>query len=219
MSKLSKCVLHQLFETQHQCCAEEDVRLLSIRSSQTWHHSIFSGDEKWVLCANIHNKRSWCPPRERSKTTAKPEFDPKKVMLSVWCESKRVWLFELLPTSTKTSAQLYCQQLDRLAGQIQGKRPNHGLIRFLLENTRPHITTITCENLFKLDWEALIQPSYSPDLLRSKYHLIISLSNALQYKAFSNDDEENQRLEGFLPASPKHFIVMAIKICQKNGRK
>ena len=119
-------------------------------------------------------------------------------------------MFELLPPNTTITSDLYCNQLDRLAAQIQQKRPHHGPVRFLHDNARPHTAVRTRQNLLELDWEVLIHPPYSPDLAPSDYHLFLSLSNALRNEMFDNDDELNQWLANFFASKPAAFYSKGI---------
>lgn len=134
-------------------------------------------------------------------------------------------LFEPLAPSPRTTAQLYCQQMDRLAGQVQLERPNHRPIRFRHDSSRPKVVKITLQKLLKQGLELLIHPPYSLDLALPDYHLFLSLSTALRHKTFSNKDDLNQGLEHInVPATdlnpnPESFIVMALKVCPKIGRK
>jgi len=63
--------------------------------------------------------------RDRSEvrqTIAKPGLTPKKVILCVWWDWKRIVHYELLSGKTIDS-NLYCQQLMRSKRSIQEKRP------------------------------------------------------------------------------------------------
>ncbi|GFU88599.1 histone-lysine N-methyltransferase SETMAR [Trichonephila clavipes] len=45
---------------------------------------IVTGDEKWVTCDNIAQKRSWSKRGEAAQTVAKPELTTRKVLLCIW---------------------------------------------------------------------------------------------------------------------------------------
>jgi hypothetical protein len=57
----------------------------------------------------------------------------------------------------------------------------------------------------ELDWIILPQPSYSPDLAPSDYHLFRSLSNNLSGVSFNNDGELQNWLDDFFTAKPEDF--------------
>ena len=128
-------------------------------------------------------------------------------------------MFELLPTDTTITAELYCNQLDRLAVQIQQNRPHHGPVRFLHDNARPHAAACTRQKLLDLGWEILIHPPYSPDLAPSDFHLFLSMSNSLRNKAFANDDELNQWLVNFFASKPASFYSESIMSLPKKWQR
>ena len=45
-------------------------------------------------------------------------------------------------------------------------------------NARPHTSLVTRQKLLQLEWDALLHPPYSPDLVASDYHLFRSLKNS-----------------------------------------
>ena len=88
-------------------------------------------------------------------------------MLSVWWDVKGIIYWELLPDGCTVIADLYCQQLGRVAQKLNGKQDR---VCFLHDNARPHV-------------------AYSPDLAPAAYYLFRSFSNRLREKKF--DDESN----------------------------
>ncbi len=87
--------------------------------------------------------------------------------------------WELLPTGSTITADLYCQQLDRVTAILQGKQDK---VYFLHDNARPHIAKSRHEKLFKLGWIVVPHPPYSPDLAPTDYHLFRSLADHLREK-------------------------------------
>lgn len=43
------------------------------------------------------------------------------------------------------------------------------------DNSRPHAALMIHQKITEIGWEILSQPSYSPDLAPSDYHLFLSL--------------------------------------------
>ena len=68
-------------------------------------------------------------------------------MLSVWWGVRGVTHWKLLPNGCNITADLYCQQLDRVAAKLQG---NQDRIYFLYDTTRPHVAKSTSEKLLKV---------------------------------------------------------------------
>uniref|UniRef100_A0A914ECI2 Uncharacterized protein n=1 Tax=Acrobeloides nanus TaxID=290746 RepID=A0A914ECI2_9BILA len=77
--------------------------------------SILTGDEKWVLYVNIFRRRQWVNRGEDPAPTAKAGLHPKKCLLSLFWDTEGVVHWELLPKGVTITAEVYCQQLDRLA--------------------------------------------------------------------------------------------------------
>ena len=111
-------------------------------------------------------------------------------MLSVWWGVKGIIYWELLPDGCTVTADLYCQQLDRVAQKLKGK---HDRIYFLHDNARSRVAKSTREKLLELGWVTILHPAYSPDLALTDYHLFRSLSNHLREKKF--DDESSLKMD------------------------
>jgi histone-lysine N-methyltransferase SETMAR len=137
------------------------------------------------MYVNHTRTRQWLGAGQRGLPTPKNDLHPKKIMLSVWWGVRGIIHGELLPTGCTITADLYYQELDRVAAKLKGKQDR---IYFLHDNARPHIAKSTREKLLELGWVTVPHPSYSPDLAPTDYHLYRSLSNYLREKKF---DEEN----------------------------
>jgi histone-lysine N-methyltransferase SETMAR len=96
---------------------------------------------------NRTRKRQWLGAGQIRVATPKNDLHPKKIMLSVWWKVRGIIHWELLSTGCAITADLYCQQLDRVASKLQEKQDR---IYFLHDNTRPHIAKSTREKLLKL---------------------------------------------------------------------
>lgn len=211
VSKLNTWVPHALMEFDRQRRAEAAAALLSFRRTNAWLDTIVTGDEKWCLYVNVTRKRSWCDAGVAAQTQPKPELHQRKVMLSVWWDVRGVIHWELLPTNTTITAEVYCAQLDRLATAIQQHRPVQTVVRFLHDNARPHVAKLTRQKLIDLGWEVLPHPPYSPDLAPSDYHLFLALSNSLRDLSFENEDALQEKLAQFFAS--KHAEWYKSGIC------
>ncbi|CAF3170646.1 unnamed protein product [Rotaria socialis] len=164
--------------------------LIASHRNYQWLCNIITGDENWVLYVNHTLKRQWLGVGQVGVTTPKNDLHPKKSMLSVWWSVKGIIHSGLLPAGCNITADLYCQQLDWIAAKLQGKQDR---IYFLHDNARPHVTKSTHEKLSKLRWITIPHPPYSPDLVRTDYHLYHSLSDHLCEKKF--DDENDFKMD------------------------
>jgi hypothetical protein len=130
----------------------------------------------------------------------------------MWWDMEGIVHYELIERNLTVTAERYCQQLRRLGEAIQQNCPGrrrHGVI-LQHNNARPHTANISKVAIQELDWEILPHPPYSPDLVRSDYHLFRSLSNNLRGVSFNNDAELRNWLEIFT-AKPADFIKRGIK--------
>ncbi|GFU41170.1 transposase [Trichonephila clavipes] len=107
---------------------------------------------------------------------------------------------ELLPHDQTLNSDLCCQQLDHLKLAIDQKwseLTNRRGAVFHQDNTRPHTSIVTRQNLWEFVWKVLMHPPYSPDPTPSDYHLL-ALQNFLSDKKWgSRKDCENRLLDGF----------------------
>ncbi|GFT73725.1 hypothetical protein TNCV_631071 [Trichonephila clavipes] len=70
------------------------------------------------------------------------------------------------------SGELSLQESDRSG---QPSKIDNDVLRFMLENNRPHTAMVTQQKLNVLEWEVLGHPPYSPDIAPSDYYLFRSL--------------------------------------------
>ena len=84
-----------------------------------------------------------------------------KVMLSVLWDWKGIVYYEILEPGQMVDSVLYCQQLIRLQGEIQKKRPelvNRKGVVFHYDNARPLTSLMTRQKLSELAWGVLMHP-------------------------------------------------------------
>ena len=218
VSKLDRWVPHELSDAQRQRRVEAAVSLLSYSRRTDWLNTIIIGDEKWCMYTNVRRRRSWTDAASPPATTAKAEMHQRKVMLSVWWDSKGIVYWELLPQNVTVTSQVYCTQLDRLATSFAQKRPNVSHVRFLHDNARPHTARGTREKLLELGWEILVHPPYSPDLAPSDDHLFRSLSNDMAGKTFEDDEQLKLYLTNFFDTKPAKFYYDGIHLLPHKWR-
>ena len=111
-------------------------------------------------------------------------------MLSIWWNVKGVVHYELLEPGKTITADMYCQQLDRLKQALKQKHPalvNRKGVILHHDNARPHTARLTQNKLHSLGWEVLPHPPYSPDLAPSDFHLLrISNTCGKKYRVMYN---------------------------------
>ena len=209
--KINQWVPHDLTPYDRQRRSDASTTLLSYRRTSAWLKSIVTGDEKWCLFFNERRRRSWVDAGGPAQPQPKTNLHPRKVLLCIWWDSQGVLYWELLNPGQSINATVYCQQLDRLAAAIQQKRPNHGPIRFLHDNARPHTALMTRNKLLELGWEVLPHPPYSPDLAPSDYYLFRSLSNTMNNLPFANQNELKTWLGEYFEGQPAEYYAQGIR--------
>lgn len=115
-------VPHGLSPHQLRLRIDACMDLLTSHRNYLWLRNLITGDEKWVLYVNHTLKRQWLSVGQVGETTPKNDLHPKKIMMSVWWGTTGIIHWELLPTGCNITADLYCQQLDRVAAKLQGNR-------------------------------------------------------------------------------------------------
>ena len=98
------------------------MELMTSHRNYQWLRNLITGDEKWVLYINYTHKRQRLSAGQTGTATSKTDPHSKKVMLSVWWGVKGIIHWELLPNGYTITADLYCQQVDRLAQKLKGKQ-------------------------------------------------------------------------------------------------
>jgi histone-lysine N-methyltransferase SETMAR len=205
--KYGAWIPHELSAHQLQYRLDVCMDLMTSHRNYEWLGNLITGDEKWVLYINYTRKRQWLSAGQTGTVTPKGDLHPKKVMLCVWWGVKGIIYWELLPDGCTVTADLYCQQLDRVAQKLKGKQDR---VYFLHDNARPHIAKSTREKLLKLGWVTIPHPPYSPDLAPTDYHLFRSLSNHLREKKFDDESSLKTDLTDFFSQKSLDFYERGI---------
>lgn len=198
---------HELSKFQLQYRVDTCMQLMTWHRTFEWLRNLVTGDEKWVLYVNHTRKRQWLGSDQKGIATPKNDLHPKKIMLSVWWGIRGIIHWELLPMGCNITADLYCQQLDRVAAKLQGQQDK---IYFLHDNARPHIAKSTREKILKLGWTTVPHPPYSPDLAPTDYHLYRALSDYLVDKKFDDENHVKHDLANFFEQKSRDFYEHGI---------
>ena len=207
---------HELSSHQLQQRVDACMDLITSHRNYQWLSNLITGDEKWVLYINYTRGRQWLSAGQTGVATPKTDPHPKKLMLSVWWGIKGVIHWEVLPNGYTITADLYCQQLDRVAEKLKGKQDR---VYFLHDNARPHVAKSTREKLLKLGWITIPHPTYSPDLAPTDYHLFRSLSNDLRDKKFEDESDVKTELVKFFGQKSQDFYERGITSLPERWRQ
>lgn len=198
---------HELTPNQLNSRVDACLELSTSHRTTDWLTNLVTGDEKWVLYVNHSCKRQWLGSREKGIPTANDELHPKKVMLCVWWGVRGVIHWEFLPSGKTITADVYTQQLNRVASKLHGKQDR---VFFLHDNARPHIAIKTKKKIAALKWTVLPHPPYSPDLAPSDYYLFRSLAHALEDKRFDDQDHLKSFIDDFFSNKSEDFYRKGI---------
>ena len=195
-------ISHEL--SPHQLQLRVDTCMASMTSHRyyQWLHNLITVDEKWLLYVKHTKKSQWLGTGQTGIATPKNDLHPRKIMFSVWWVVRRITHWEFLPNGCDITADLYCQQLDRVSAKLQGKQDR---VYFLYDNARPHVAKSTRKKLLKLGWITIPHPPYSPDLAPTDYYFNRSLSDYLQEKKIDDENDLQMRLVKFFGQKLRDF--------------
>lgn len=163
--------------------------LLCKQKSEPFLRMVVTGDEKWVLYNTNKRTKQWLSPNQTAIPTLKiHSFLHFKESVTVrlvglWGYNN----YEILKPGETITAELYCQQLDRLHKQLLVKRPglvNRKEVILQHDNARPHAAKLNQEKIKQLNWEVLPHPPYSPDIAPSDFYLFRSMQHCMKNKNF-----------------------------------
>ncbi|GFR65634.1 histone-lysine N-methyltransferase SETMAR [Elysia marginata] len=160
----------------------------------TFLDSIVTGDETWLHPCTPETKQdsmTWKHPSSPVEKKLKVRRSAKKIMGTVFWDSRVVLMFETLQPGETINAARYCQTLDKLREAVRRKRPGQLTNGVILpqDNATAHSARVTQGWLEKYGWEILPHPPHSPDLAPSDYHLFGPLKSELAGKRFDDDEE------------------------------
>lgn len=155
---------------------------------------IVTGDETWVFHDTPETKRmsmQWKHTNSPGIVKAKQTLTRKKLMATVFWDSKGFLLVEFMKPGTTINGERYRQTLTNLRRAIQNKRRGKLTqgIELLHDNARPHSARETCNLIAQFGWNALPHPAYSPDLAPSDFHLFPKLKKDIAGSRFETDEE------------------------------
>jgi len=100
-----------------------------------------------------------------------------KVMLSIW-----------LDRNLTITANIYCQQLDRLHSSLPLNRAllvNMEDVWLKHDTSRPHFARQNLQKISKLGYEIMSYPAYSPDIAPTDYYVFRFLYHHLKDQIFN----------------------------------
>jgi len=135
-------------------------------------NTIVTGDETWVHHYDPETKiksMEYRHPTSPRVKKFKMEKSARKIMLTVFWDSKGIVHHEYVEKGSTINSISYCDTLSKLKARIRRVRPEYK--RFLLhhDNARPHCSRQTNAKIERLQFETVLHPPYSPDLAPSNF--------------------------------------------------
>jgi len=175
------CLLTEGHKDQRKAITSELLQRYRHEGSDFLLH-IVTGDESWFHHFKPETKRQsmeWHHLHSPSKKKAKTVSSAAKVMSTVFWDAEGLILAEFLEPGQTITAAHYVQTLQKLRRAFHDQCPRRN-ITILHDNAHPHAPRLTLEAIAKMGWEVFPQPSYSPDLAPSNYHLCGFVKDQLQ---------------------------------------
>ena len=156
---------------------------------------IITGDETWVYQYDPETKQQWLssgssgPNQWLSSGSSGPikskfERSVKKVMATVFWDSERVVLVDVLEGKKTVTGTYYVKILRKLRAKLAEKRPGklHRGILFHHDNAPAHSSRIVRDVLREFRWELLQHLPYSPH--PSEFFFIPKTQRTLERRLF-----------------------------------
>jgi len=173
----------------------------------------------YIYFQNPKRKKSWVDPAQPSTSFSKPNRFGWKTMLCVWWNQESFIYYELLKPSETVNAHRYNQQLIKLHRALREKRPHyrkrHDKLIFLHDNALSHTSTMVQNYLETVNWEVLLHPTYSPDLLTICFRRWATRS--LSGTSILTKTSKNGLMSD-LPRMMRNFFGLVYTNCPKDGK-
>ena len=85
------------------------------------------------------------------------------------------------------------------------------MVLMLHDNARPYVAQREVQALNVLQYETLPNPSYSPNISPTEYHLFMHLDHSLASKTFPDDREVQHTVEDFFASQTTDFFCHGIQ--------
>jgi len=111
-------------------------------------------------------------------------------MVTVFWDMDGVILVDVMARGETINSDAHIKTLQKLKQRYRQVWPNRnpGGMFIQHDNAHPHTSLRTMEAITKFVWTVLTNPSYSPDLAPSDFHLFGPLKDALRGTRFEDDE-------------------------------
>ncbi|GFT37077.1 mariner Mos1 transposase [Trichonephila clavipes] len=105
---------------------------------------------------------------------ARQKLTNKKMLFCVWYYFRGIIFKEYMKSGQIINSTTYNNMLIKFSDAIGEKRSKEFRRKIVFlhqDNVRPHVSTMTICTLYKLQWDLIQDPPYSPDMTPSDYYL------------------------------------------------
>ena len=143
-------------------------------------------------------------------------------MLCIWWEQRVLVYDDLFKPSETIRGNRYQTRLLHLSQALKEKRPQyqerHDKAILQHDNALPYVARPVKTYLETLKWKVLPNPSYSPDVAPSDYHLFRSMAHGLAHQHFRSHEEVKKWIESWIASKDASFFEMVSENFQKNEK-
>ncbi|GBO19455.1 Histone-lysine N-methyltransferase SETMAR [Araneus ventricosus] len=175
---------------------------------------IVTCDEKWVYYNNTSRKGGWLAPGEPAGSVARRVLTNQKVFLCVCWDCRGIIYKEYLKSGQTVNSAIHSNMLIKVRDAIREKRRNEfrrKVVLFHQYNARPHVSMMTGWTLYKLEWDLMQHPPYSPDMAPSDFYLFSHLQLHLDGEIFNSNEEFINVIVLFLDSLTPQFFAEGLK--------
>ncbi|XP_071102349.1 histone-lysine N-methyltransferase SETMAR-like [Haliotis cracherodii] len=189
-----------------------------------FHFRIVTSDENWVYHYDLQSKQEsmkWKHATSPMTKKFKATRSTKKVMMTIFWDSKGVIHIDYLPHGTTVNGEYYAKLLNQVRQSIKVKRRGNIRRGILLhqDNAPVHTSRVAMTAVQDCGYDLLPHPPYSPDLAPSDFHLFPRLKKHLRGRRFEDDDELTAAVEGWLGDQNVDFYRSGITDWQTRWNK
>lgn len=220
--KFNRWVPHDLTQNDKEKRKRTCVNLLEYHRKGDFLNRIVTCDEKWVYYDNTSRKGGWSEPGVPVRTVTRRTMTYKKILLCVFWDSRGIIYKEYLKSGQTIDSESYSSMLHKVDAAIREKRSKEfrrKVVMFHQDNARPHVSAWTNWNLYKLEWDLMPHPPYSPDMAPSDYYLFSHLQLHLSGEIFNSSEEVKKEVDLFLDSRSPEFFKEGIEKLPKRWQK
>ncbi|GBN11877.1 Histone-lysine N-methyltransferase SETMAR [Araneus ventricosus] len=104
--------------------------------------------------------------------------------------------------------------LIKVLNAIREKRRNEfrrKVVLFHQDNARPHVSKMTGWTLYKLEWDLIQHPPYSPDMAPSDFYLFSDMQMHIDGVIFNSNEDVINEIDLFLDSRTPQFFAEGIE--------